>query len=270
MFLVSVVDGRIIIGLAACGGFSYGDVLGAGAGWAKSILYHREARQEFVNFFRRKDTFALGVCNGCQMMSQLRDLIDGDGTDATATATAATTTTTTATGSVHWPNFVRNRSEQFEARVCMVEVTESPASQVWFKGMVGSRLPIAVAHGEGRTEYRSGGNGGGSGGSEGGNDNDTEAVAAAAEKLVALRYVDNRGRATEQFPCNPNGSRAGATAFTTRDGRFLIMMPHPERVVRRVALSWTPYVEREADRNHTDHSPWLQMFRNARRWVGGA
>ncbi|MCW5626449.1 MAG: phosphoribosylformylglycinamidine synthase subunit PurQ, partial [Burkholderiales bacterium] len=207
-------------GFAACGGFSYGDVLGAGEGWAKSILFNPRARDVFEAFFQRSDTFALGVCNGCQMMSNLRELIPG---------------------AQHWPHFVRNASEQFEARLVMVEVTESPS--LFLQGMAGSRLPVVVSHGEGRAEFAS------------------VAARRAAGPMVALRFVDNRGRATEHYPANPNGSPGGVTGLTTADGRFTILMPHPERVFRTVQLSWHP-------RGWGEDSPWMRMFRNARAAVG--
>ena len=207
-------------GLAACGGFSYGDVLGAGEGWAKSILFNPRARGEFEAFFRRADTFALGVCNGCQMMGNLRELIPG---------------------AQAWPHFVRNRSEQFEARFVMLEVQRSPS--LFFEGMAGSRMPIAVAHGEGYAEFRD------------------ASAQDAAQPLVALRFVDNRGRPTEYYPLNPNGSPGGITGLTTPDGRFTIVMPHPERVFRSVQNSWRP-----ADWG--EDGPWLRMFRNARKWCG--
>ncbi|HSB47995.1 MAG TPA: phosphoribosylformylglycinamidine synthase, partial [Burkholderiales bacterium] len=207
-------------GFAACGGFSYGDVLGAGEGWAKSVLFNARARAEFEAFFGRADTFALGVCNGCQMMGNLRELIPG---------------------AEAWPHFVRNRSEQFEARFVMLEVQRSPS--ILLAGMAGSRMPIAVAHGEGYCEFRD------------------PAARAAAEALVALRFVDNRGAPTEAYPCNPNGSPGGITGLTTPDGRFTIIMPHPERVFRAVQHSWRPG-------DWGEDGPWLRMFRNARRWVG--
>jgi phosphoribosylformylglycinamidine synthase len=207
-------------GFAACGGFSYGDVLGAGEGWAKSILFNTRARDEFEAFFRRADTFALGVCNGCQMMSNLHELIPG---------------------AEAWPHFVRNRSEQFEARFAMLEVQRSPS--LFFDGMAGSRMPIAVAHGEGYAEFR-----------------DARAR-DAAQALVALRFVDNRGAPTESYPCNPNGSPGGITGLTTPDGRFTIVMPHPERVFRAVQNSWHPG-------DWGEDGPWLRTFRNARKWVG--
>jgi phosphoribosylformylglycinamidine synthase len=217
-----ILAGRVKLkgfkGLAACGGFSYGDVLGAGGGWAASILHNPRARDEFQAFFQRDDSFALGVCNGCQMMSRLKDIIPG---------------------AEHWPRFERNLSEQFEARFVMVEVPDSPS--ILFDGMAGSRMPIVVAHGEGRAVF------------------DTPAQRKQAR--VCLRYVDNRGRQTEVYPCNPNGSPQGITGLTTPDGRFTIMMPHPERVFRAVQHSWRP-----AD--WQEDGPWLRLFRNARKWVG--
>ncbi|MCC7549250.1 MAG: phosphoribosylformylglycinamidine synthase [Burkholderiales bacterium] len=207
-------------GFVACGGFSYGDVLGAGEGWAKSILFNARARDQFEAFFARSDSFALGVCNGCQMMSNLRELIPG--TEA-------------------WPHFVRNRSEQFEARLAMVEVTQSPS--LFFSGMAGSRMPIATAHGEGFAEFASG------------------RQLAQARALVTLRYVDNRGFPTSAYPANPNGSPEGITGLTTPDGRFTILMPHPERVFRTVQNSWHPA-------QWGEDAPWMRMFRNARAWLG--
>jgi phosphoribosylformylglycinamidine synthase len=219
-----VISGRVSLagfkGFAACGGFSYGDVLGAGEGWAKSILFNARARDEFAAFFARGDSFALGVCNGCQMMSNLHELIPGTS---------------------HWPHFVRNRSEQFEARFALLEVQKSPS--LFFSGMEGSRIPVAVAHGEGYAEFAS------------------EAQLNAAQPLVSLRFVDNRGAATERYPCNPNGSPQGITGLTTPDGRFTILMPHPERVFRSVQMSWHPG-------DWGEDSPWMRMFRNARIWVG--
>jgi phosphoribosylformylglycinamidine synthase len=219
-----LIQGRFslkdFIGFAACGGFSYGDVLGAGGGWAKSILFNERARDEFAGFFARTDTFGLGVCNGCQMMAHLHELIPG---------------------AAHWPHFARNASEQFEARVVMVEVQESPS--ILFAGMAGSRMPVAVAHGEGRAEFR-------------GDPQDL-----LANNLVALRYVDHDGRPTETFPSNPNGSPLGITGLTTLDGRFTIMMPHPERCFRTIQNSWYPG-------DWGEYGPWMRMFRNARVWVG--
>ncbi len=207
-------------GYAACGGFSYGDVLGAGEGWAKSILFNARARDEFETFFNRSDSFALGVCNGCQMMSNLHELIPG---------------------AAAWPHFVRNRSEQFEARVVMLEVQHS--ASLFFDGMAGSRIPVVVAHGEGYAEFA-----------------DAQAL-AAAQPLVALRFIDPAGRPTERYPFNPNGSPQGITGMTTPDGRFTILMPHPERIFRTVQNSWHP-------EQWGEDAPWLRIFRNARRWVG--
>jgi phosphoribosylformylglycinamidine synthase len=218
-----IMEGRASLGqfkgLVACGGFSYGDVLGAGEGWAKSILFNPRARDQFQAFFTRPDTFALGVCNGCQMLSNLHELIPG---------------------AEHWPHFVRNRSEQFEARFVMVEVLESRS--ILLQGMAGSRLPIAVAHGEGRAEFR-----------------DQEHLQAANQQLT-LRFVENDGEAASRYPANPNGSPQGVTGFTTRDGRVNIMMPHPERVFRTVQNSWHPH-------DWDEDGPWLRLFRNAREWV---
>jgi phosphoribosylformylglycinamidine synthase len=204
-------------GYAACGGFSYGDVLGGGQGWAKSILFNARARKEFEAFFARADTFALGICNGCQMMSALKELVPG---------------------AQHWPSFERNRSEQFEARMVMVEIMESPS--IVFKGMAGSRFPGVTAHGEGRAQFSS--------------------DADRKKAIVAARFVDNRGQMTETYPLNPNGSPEGITGLTTQDGRFTILMEHPERVFRTVQMSWAPDGAGE-------DSPWMRMFRNARRWV---
>ena len=219
-----IIAGRVPLsgfkGFAACGGFSYGDVLGAGEGWAKSILFNARARAEFEAFFARGDSFALGACNGCQMMSNLKDIIPG---------------------AARWPHFERNASEQYEARVALVEIAKTPS--IFFSGMEGSRIPIATAHGEGRAVFAS-----------------REAL-DACRPLVAARFVDNRGRATETYPLNPNGSPDGITAVTTPDGRFTICMPHPERVFRTVLLSWHP-------RGWGEDSPWMRMFRNARSWVG--
>jgi len=217
-----IIAGRVSLkdfnGFVACGGFSYGDVLGAGEGWAKSILFNANARSEFEAFFKREDSFALGVCNGCQMMSNLHEIIPG---------------------AENWPHFVRNKSEQFEARYVMVEIPPSPS--LFFDGMAGSRMPIVVAHGEGYPEFAS-----------------TEQMQNAS---VALRYVDNHGKTAETYPLNPNGSPAGITGLTTPDGRFTIMMPHPERVFRTVQHSWHPD-------SWLEDGPWMRMFRNARKWVG--
>jgi phosphoribosylformylglycinamidine synthase len=214
-----LMTGRVALadfkGLAACGGFSYGDVLGAGQGWAKSVLFHPELKDEFAAFFARTDTFALGVCNGCQMMSNLAAIIPG---------------------AQSWPTFHRNRSEQFEARFAMVEIPASPS--IFFAGMAGSKLPVVVSHGEGRAVFH-----------------------ASSCPEVALRYVDHRGAPATTYPYNPNGSPEGITGVTTPDGRFTIMMPHPERVFRSVQMSWHPD-------GLGEDSPWMTMFRNARRWVG--
>jgi phosphoribosylformylglycinamidine synthase len=207
-------------GAVACGGFSYGDVLGAGEGWAKSILFDGRLRDPFAEFFTRGDTFALGVCNGCQMMSNLHEIIPG---------------------TAHWPHFVRNASDQFEARFVMLEVLPTPS--LFFDGMQGSRIPVAMAHGEGFAEFR-----------------DMQQL-AAAQPFVALRFVDHRGHPTETYPCNPNGSRQGITGLTTENGRFTILMPHPERVFRTAQMSWHPD-------EWGDASPWFRMFVNARRFVG--
>jgi phosphoribosylformylglycinamidine synthase len=215
----SLVDFK---GLVACGGFSYGDVLGAGQGWAKSVLFHSQLRDMFSAFFERPDSFSLGVCNGCQMLSTLKELIPG---------------------ADHWPRFVRNQSEQFEARYARLEILESPA--LFFTGMQGSVLPIAVAHGEGRADFGT----------------DAAATAAAGTGLVTARYVDGHGAATTRYPQNPNGSPHGITGLTTRDGRVSIMMPHPERVFRTVTHSWHPD-------DWGEDGPWMRMFRNARVWVG--
>ena len=208
-------------GLAACGGFSYGDVLGAGEGWAKSILYNEMAKAQFTAFFERNATFALGVCNGCQMLSNLHSIIPG---------------------TEHWPHFVQNQSARFEARVAMVEVQESPS--VLFAGMAGSRMPIAVSHGEGHAEFSSA----------------NSLAQVEKQSQVSLRYVDNHGQVTQQYPANPNGSVNGITGLTSTDGRVTIMMPHPERVFRAVANSWKPSEWQE-------DSPWMRLFRNARQYV---
>jgi phosphoribosylformylglycinamidine synthase len=205
-------------GLVACGGFSYGDTLGAGQGWARSILFNAPLAEQFARFFNRPETFALGVCNGCQMMAALAPLIPG--------ASA-------------WPSFTRNVSEQYEARLSMVEVLDSPS--LFFEGMAGSRLPIAVAHGEGAANFTQRGD--------------------AGSVLRAMRFVDPQGRATETYPHNPNGSAQGLTAVTTADGRFTAMMPHPERVFRNIQMS------HRGDADPSALSPWMRMFQNARRWV---
>jgi phosphoribosylformylglycinamidine synthase len=198
-------------------------VLGAGGGWASSILLHAGAREAFERFFRRGDAFTLGVCNGCQMLSQLRELIPG---------------------AENWPRFIRNRSEQFEARLVTVEVLASPS--ILFEGMHGSRIPVASAHGEGQVNF------------------DALPEKRGAEALgsqVALRFVDNHGLATEHYPLNPNGSWGGITGITNADGRVTALMPHPERVFRTVQMSWAP-------KAWPDASPWARVFENARRFVG--
>jgi len=217
-----IIEGRISLadfqGLVACGGFSFGDVLGAGRGWASSIMFNTRARDQFDAFFHRDDSFALGVCNGCQMMSALKSMIPG---------------------AAHWPSFERNRSEQFEARLLQVEVLDSPS--IFLSGMAGSRLPLVVAHGEGRAEFAT-----------------PEQQAGA---IAALRYLGPDGRPAATYPHNPNGSPDGLTGFTTKDGRFSIMMPHPERLFRTAQYSWHP-------EQWGEDGPWLRMFRNARVFIG--
>jgi phosphoribosylformylglycinamidine synthase len=218
-----ILSGRVTLdsfrGLVACGGFSYGDVLGAGEGWAKSILFNPKASDQFQAFFEREDTFTLGVCNGCQMLSNLHSLIPGTG---------------------HWPHFVRNRSEQFEGRFVTVEIQETPS--ILLKGMEGSRIPIVVAHGEGRAEFQD------------------RAHLESAKSLVAMNYVENNGDVAERYPANPNGSPLGIAGLSSSDGRVTIMMPHPERVIRTVQNSWHPD-------GWGEDGPWLRLFRNARVWV---
>jgi phosphoribosylformylglycinamidine synthase len=219
-----LLDGRDDLanyqGLVACGGFSFGDVLGAGGGWAKSILYHSRTRDQFAEFFDRSDTFALGVCNGCQMLSHLRELIPG---------------------AANWPRFLRNRSEQFEARLSLVEVTESPS--LFLYGMAGSRMPIATSHGEGCATF------------------ENDAARYGASYTVAMRYVDNYGEVADEYPANPNGSRDGICGLSNDDGRVTIMMPHPERVAQAKQNSWHPD-------EWGEDGPWMRMFRNARVAVG--
>jgi phosphoribosylformylglycinamidine synthase len=205
-------------GVVACGGFSYGDTLGAGIGWARSITFNPALADQFKAFFARTDTFGLGVCNGCQMFAELADIIPG---------------------AQDWPRFTTNQSERFEARYSMVEVLESPS--LFFKGMAGSRLPIAVAHGEGYANFHTRGD--------------------ANKAIAAMRFTDNHGQATERYPFNPNGSAGGLTGVTTLDGRFTAMMPHPERVFRNIQMSWT-----SGDLNAL--SPWMALWHNARKWVG--
>jgi phosphoribosylformylglycinamidine synthase len=205
-------------GVVACGGFSYGDTLGAGIGWARSITFNPVLADQFKAFFGREDTFGLGVCNGCQMFAELADIIPG---------------------AQDWPRFTTNQSERFEARLSMVEVLESPS--LFFADMAGSRLPIVVSHGEGYANFKYRGN--------------------AAQAIAAMRFTDNHGAATEAYPFNPNGSPGGLTAVTTADGRFTAMMPHPERVFRNVQMSWI-------NQDVSAFSPWMQLWRNARKWVG--
>jgi phosphoribosylformylglycinamidine synthase len=204
-------------GFVACGGFSYGDTLGAGEGWARSVMFNPVLAEQFAAFFNRTDTLALGVCNGCQMMAALSPIIPG---------------------AQAWPKFTRNKSEQFEARLSLVEVLDSPS--VFFTGMAGSRIPVAVAHGEGFADFSQRG----------------DAVAVKR----AMRFVDHMGAPTEAYPFNPNGSPDGLTAVTTTDGRFTVLMPHAERVFRNVQMSWT-------DGDRSALSPWTRMFANARVWM---
>jgi phosphoribosylformylglycinamidine synthase len=218
------VDLKEVHGLVAVGGFSYGDVLGAGEGWARSILFNNQLADQFAAYFARKDTFALGVCNGCQMMAALAPMIPG---------------------AEHWPRFTRNQSEKYEARLSLVEVLESPS--IFFKGMAGARIPVAVAHGEGFANFSRQGN--------------------SKSVLTAARFVDHYGAATERYPFNPNGSPDGLTAVTTADGRFTVMMPHPERVTRNVMLSWAPRTWGDKD-SSGPYTPWMRFFQNARAHLG--
>jgi len=211
-------------GLVAVGGFSYGDVLGAGEGWARSILFNDRLAQTFAEYFARGDVFGLGVCNGCQMLAALSSMIPG---------------------AEHWPRFTRNQSEKYEARLSSVEIMDSPS--IFLAGMAGTRLPVAVAHGEGYADFRRQGD--------------------AAKVIRAMRYVDHHGQATEAYPFNPNGSPDGLTAVTTADGRFTALMPHPERVTRNVMMSWHPKRWGETDTGGMD-TPWMRFFRNARVHVG--
>lgn len=221
--MTDILKGRLDFanfkGLVACGGFSYGDVLGAGRGWANSILFNSNARSVFSDFFNREDTFTLGVCNGCQMLSNLKEIIPG---------------------AQSWPKFVKNKSEQFEARFSQVQIQESPS--ILLAGMAGTRIPVAVAHGEGQVDLQG-------------------KSIADIEGLVGLNYVDSKGKNTEKYPLNPNGSINGITGLTTPDGRVTIMMPHPERVFRAVQNSWKPD-------DWQEDAPWMRLFRNARKWVG--
>ena len=219
--MTDLQSGRVSLkdfsGMVACGGFSYGDTLGAGIGWARSITFNPKLADEFKAYFARPDTFGLGVCNGCQMFAELADIIPG---------------------AQDWPRFTTNQSERFEARLSMVEVLESPS--IFLQGMAGSRMPIAVAHGEGFANFKYRGN--------------------ASQVLAAMRFVDNWGQATENYPANPNGSPGGLTSVTTADGRFTAMMPHPERVFRNIQMSYT-------SEDVSRHSPWLRLWQNARKWV---
>lgn len=242
--MTDILSGRVslagFVGLAACGGFSYGDVLGAGRGWAKSALMHANARREFQDFFERKDTFTLGVCNGCQFLSQMKEIIPG---------------------AQDWPTFERNASEQYEARVCMVEVVDPPADpsrpgwqpSVFLNGMHGSMLPIVTAHGEGKATFP------------------TDIASTSSPELlqkqglVSLRYLDNYRKVTEAYPFNPNGSPQGITGVRTPDGKVLALMPHPERTVLKEVRSWAP---RELEEDWGDFGPWIRIFKSARRWVG--
>jgi len=220
-----ILEGRVTLdgfaGLVACGGFSYGDVLGAGQGWAKSILFNARAREQFQTFLARPDRFALGVCNGCQMFAAMKDIVPG---------------------AAHWPVFRRNRPEQFEARWTMVEVTESRS--LFFAGMAGSRMPVAVAHGEGRPEFSAA----------------ADLGALRAANQLALRFVDNHGQVASRYPQNPNGAAEGITGICNEDGRVTILMPHPERSIAGTVGSWWP-------QQWADKTPWFQMFVNARNWV---
>lgn len=230
--MTDIINGRSLadfVGLAACGGFSFGDVLGAGQGWAKSILLHEKSRKELAEFFQRKDTFALGVCNGCQMLSRLKDLIPG---------------------AEDFPAFVQNNSTQFEARYSMVKIEDNPSNpSVFFNGMNGSSLPIVVSHGEGRAEFQS----------------QQQFQSLTESGGIPIRYVDNRLEVTETYPYNPNGSPGGIAGVASRDGRVLAMMPHPERTIMADVTSYAP---REDVEQWGEFGPWLRMFRSARRWVG--
>jgi phosphoribosylformylglycinamidine synthase len=219
--MTDLQSGRVSLkefkGLVACGGFSYGDTLGAGIGWARSITFNSQLADEFKAYFDRADTFGLGVCNGCQMFAELADIIPG---------------------AQDWPRFTTNQSERFEARLSMVEILDSPS--IFLQGMAGSRMPIAVAHGEGFANFKYRGH--------------------QAKVIAAMRFVDNGGQATETYPANPNGSPGGLTSVTTADGRFTAMMPHPERVFRNIQMSYT-------SEDLSCHSPWLRLWQNARKWV---
>ncbi|HBO37563.1 MAG TPA: phosphoribosylformylglycinamidine synthase, partial [Pasteurellaceae bacterium] len=208
--------------LVACGGFSYGDVLGAGGGWAKSVLFNTALRDQFETFFNREDTLALGVCNGCQMLSNLADIIPG---------------------TENWPRFVTNKSERFEARAALVRINDT--GSLWFQGMAGSHMPIAVSHGEGRVEFK----------------HDQQLQGLHQQNLIIAQYVDNSINPTETYPANPNGSVQGITALANTNGRVAIMMPHPERVFRTIANSWHP-------EDWSEDGAWMRLFRNARVFFG--
>ena len=226
--MTDLLAGRVKLddftGLVACGGFSYGVVLGAGSGWARSILYNDALKDMFQVFFERENTVSLGVCNGCQMLSQLKGIIPG---------------------ADHWPAFVRNTSEQFEARYVTVEILSSPS--VLLTGMEGAQIPIPVAHGEGRVDFSATGS----------------LQVSQAQGFTAVRYIDNAGNPTERYPLNPNGSSGGITGLTSADGRATIMMPHPERGFRSAQMSYRP-----TDMCTGEAGPWMRMFRNARAFVG--
>lgn len=232
--MTDIISGATLadfVGLAACGGFSYGDVLGAGQGWAKSILMHQaNARQSFKDFFERKDTFTLGVCNGCQMLVRLAELIPG---------------------TENWPLFVSNESQQFEARASMVQIKDTNKSKpsVFLHGMSGSSLPIVVSHGEGRAEFK----------------RPTDLQALNEDGLIPIRYTDNRGSVTTKYPYNPNGSPEGIAGVRSKDGRVLAMMPHPERTILADVGSFVP---RDFQEQWGEFGPWVRMFKSARRWVG--
>jgi phosphoribosylformylglycinamidine synthase len=230
--MTDLLDGRVhlasFVGLAACGGFSYGDVLGAGRGWAESVLRHDSMRKRFEEFFARKDTFTLGVCNGCQFLTRLRRLIPG---------------------ADDWPTFTLNESEQYEARVCQVELLDSGPPCVFLHSMAGSKLPIATAHAKGRARCQT----------------PHSASTLLEAGKVAIRYVDNYGQPTERYPANPNGSPLGIAGVRSKDGRVLAMMPHPERTILAGVASWIPPGKTDM---WGDTGPWGRLFLNARRWVG--
>ena len=233
--MTDIINGDVsldsFVGIAACGGFSYGDVLGAGNGWAKSVLLHNDVREKFHRFFaERNDTFALGACNGCQFLTRIKEVIPG---------------------TESWPTFQRNSSEQFEARFSQVEVvvTQTATKSIFLDEMQGSQLPIAVAHGEGRAVFDKG--------------DDIDRL--EKDGLVGVRYIDERGEPAERYPENPNGSPKGIAGVVTPNGRVLALMPHPERVIMKEACSWYPA---EGTEDWGEFGPWLQIFRSARRWVG--